>query len=156
MGNPRANRSNFKKSLKQIEEPQESWFARMNNYLTKNQPNMTAAEKKASGMASTYANDVVAQAQIEPGMSQVLDRNALLGTGEEYLQGPQAVQAPVQAPVQRQPIRQIQAALSAPSVYPQQALQRKGLAAPQRPTHADRLAMLDAGYGADDGYGMSW
>jgi len=66
------------------------------------------------------------------------------------------VQAPVKAPVQRQPIRQIQAAPSAPSVYPQQVLQRRGLDVPQRPTHADRLAMLDANSGADAGYGINW
>ena len=48
----------------------------------------------------------------------------------------------------------VKAPASAPSVYTEGIVARPQLN-PQ-PTHQDRLGMLNAGYGADDGFGTSW
>ncbi len=150
--------------VKQVEQaekaPQESWFSDMfGNYdkrlqaLPESNPLRQIAQEPALASESP--------SQFSP-MSQVLDRNELLGTGEEYLQGPVAVDRPVApiAPIQRKPVRDIRANPKAPSLYPSNVpermpLTRRGMPMAQQRAPLSAYNIMDADLGTD-GRGINW
>ena len=111
-------------------------------------PKVAGADNAAQEIAIAKASG------LQP--SPVLDRNFLQAGGEEYLRGPVSVPSPKNAipPRGQRNVGSVKAPASAPSVYTEGIVARPQLN-PQ-PTHQDRLGMLNAGYGADDGFGTSW